>query len=645
MKINQKSIETLMVLSSEMISTSKIGDTAEALSSATAMFVLFKEHYNFFGGESYINRDRFVLADPNLSALYYAAMHMFGVNVAGVDVRNYCSLGSKTSFVPDGNLLSGVDAFCGRQGEGLATAVGLAVAQNSLAEKFNAQKFHIISSYTYCFANDMALMNGAAEESASLAGALKLSKLIVLCNQTNTTKDGALSDCSNTNLAEKYRAMGWRVITANGHSYLSCTYALMRAKKSNKPVLIIFKTKAGYKSMYEGNSVLHTRVLNQFEIEKMKADYSLNGAFNVTSDVRQLCMRTSRRLKVDYQKWERLVVLYKNTHPELAEKLNAYYEKPKISLYKHLKSKVEQAENMLEANQIILNALSDIRPCIMGGTADLATVGRACIEDSKFFHANHRGKNINFGSRKLAIGQVCNGISSYFLSPCYASLLLAHTDYALPSIKNSVISKIPVQYIFTHDTFLSTRLGKAYTPFYELAQLRNMPYFPVMRPADTTELLACHSLNYDREKPSALVLSNSPTISLEKTEFEKAKKGAYIYDADEGSEIIIFSCGSELAYAAEVKKLLNKSRKKVALISVPSMEIFFEQTEKYKESVLMPHIKKRYAIEFSKDNHWREFVFDSGIIFGLTDFIPHGTPIELLDKLKLTPAALAAAIK
>ena len=645
MKINQKSIETLMVLSAEMISTAKAGDTAECLSGATFMFALFKDHYNFFGGEGHINRDRFVLADGNSSAMYYALMNMFGFNLAGIDLRNYCAFGAKTPLTPEPKLTEGVDIFSGTQGEGVAKAVGLAIAQASLAEKFNAQKFPIINNHTFCYVNPVSLMNGMAEEAVSLAGTLKLKNLILLCNQTKTTRDGVLENSNKDNLAKKFQAMGWNVIVANGESYLFSSMAIGRAKRSSKPTLIIFKTKAGFQSVYEGSSILHTRVLNQFEVEKMKADYSLNGSFNISNDVKQFCMRTWRRLKVEYQKWERLVVLFKNTHPELAEQLNAFYEKPKISFLKSFKGKVEQCENLLEANQLILNQIAQIRPCIMGGSVDVACVNKAQITDSLFSVENYRGKDIAFGGRKVASGDICNGLSSYFSSPCYMSSLLGLAHYALPSIRNSAISKLPVQYIFSHDSLLSEKLGKAYTPVEQLSLLRAVPDFAVFRPADAIELLSAHNYAYETELPNALVLTSASFPLLPKSDYEGAKKGAYVYDADENPECVIFASGSEVYLAVETKQILNKAGVKVAVVSVPSMEIFAMQNDKYKESVIFSNVKVRVAIEASNDLNWRSFIGSNGIFIGHFDYIVSGTSDDLLKHYSFNAQAVSKIIQ
>lgn len=263
MKIIQKSIETLRVLSAEIISAGKIGDTGTALSASTILFTLFKDHYNFYGGDSYINRDRFVMSAGSASAIYYSLMHMFGFDITGSDLKNYAQFKTKTPYSPELNLTEGVDCTAGPLGQGVATAVGLAISQAFLAEKFNVQKFSIINNHTYCFVNEANLMSGEALEAIILAGTLKLNNLILLYNNTGTTNDGNLNNINNEKIKCKFKAMGWKVITVyKGDNYLWDFIAIKRAKRSKKPTLIIFKTKAGRGSVLEGKYESHDRIFN-----------------------------------------------------------------------------------------------------------------------------------------------------------------------------------------------------------------------------------------------------------------------------------------------------------------------------------------------------------------------------------------------
>lgn len=644
MKLNQKSVETLRVLSAEMISAGNAGDTGVALGGSTILYSLFKDHYNFLGGENYINRDRFVLSPGGAGATYYALMYMFGLNMSGVDLKNYAQLGSRTPYSPELDLTEGVDCTSGPAGQGVATAVGLAISQAFLAEKFNAQKFEIINNHTYCFVSEACLMSGVAQEAVSLAGTLKLKNLILLYNSTGTTNDGNSSKINDENMKHKFKAMGWKVITVlNGNSYRWVTFSILRAKHSLKPTLIIFKTKVGQGSALEGLFKAHNKALNHNEIEKLKADYNLNGTFNVSNEVKQYCMRTSRRLKVKYSQWERLVVLYKNTHPELAEQLNAFYEKPKISFLKILKGKIEQTEDVLEFNNIIINLIASTRPCFMGGNADCSHLTKICIDDKLFSKINYRGRNILFGNRNSAMGAVCNGISLYFGAPVFCGTMLANSNFLLQSIRLSVQMNLPVSYFFTHDSMLEGIYGKL-LPTEQLGQLRAIPGFLVFRAADNTELLACHSIVYETEQPSAVILS-SHLAPIKTSDFEQAKKGAYIINEDQNAEIIIFASGSEVKLALETKELLNKSGKKVCVISVPSIELFESQSERYKSQILKENIKTRVAVEASDDAVWYKYIGQKGLFFNLKTYGICGKSDKIKQHLNFTAQNLATQIK
>jgi len=645
MKLNQKSVETLRVLLAEMISAGKAGDAGVALSGSAILFALFKDHYNFFGGEKYVNRDRFVLSAGSASSAVYALMNMFGLEISGVDLKNYAQFESKTPYSLEFDVTEGIDCTSGPVGQGVATAVGLAISQACLAEKFNVQKFDIINNHTYCFVSEACLMSGVAQEAVSLAGTLKLKNLILLYNSTNTTNDGNLSSINNENIRAKFRAMGWKVITVyNGNSYLWNTFSIMRAKHSLRPTIIIFKTKVGHGSTLENDYTIHNEILGHNEIEKMKADYNLNGAFNVSNEVKQFCMRTSRRLKVKYSQWERRVVLYKNTHPELAEQLNAFYEKPKIQFLKILKGKMEQSEDVLEFNNIVLNQIASVRLCLMGGNADCQMLTKAVINEKSFSKNNYRGRNILFGARNCAMGGICNGISLYFGAPTFCGALLSNAGFLLPSIRLTAQMKLPVLYLFTHDSVLDGTYGKL-LPTEQLSQLRAIPDFTVFRPADNTELLACHSVIYENECPSALVLSKNLQPKIENSDFEQAKKGAYVISEDKDAEIIIFASGNEVKIALEAKDLLNKTNKKVCVVSVPSIELFEKQSEKYIKQVIKSDIKIRIAVEASNDNVWHKFIGLDGLLFNINSYGTSGSDIKAMEHFNFTAKNLVNQIK
>ncbi len=644
MKINQKCINTARVLSAEMINRAGSGHTGVALGAAPILYALFKDHYNFYSNK-YINRDRFVLSAGHASALYYAYLHMFGFEVSIDDLKNFRQINSKTPGHPEYNVTDGVETSTGPLGQGVANAVGLAIAQKSLAERFNAQKFNIIDNYTYCFAGDGCLMEGVAQEAISLAGNLKLNKLIILYDCNQITIDGKLDIANTENTKKKFKAMGWNVITVkNGNNYFCITKAIAKAKKSKtKPTIIIFKTQIGYGSVYAGSNLIHGRPLTTDELEKLKQNLGIEGNFTVDEDVKDYCFRAHRRAKVEYFKWEKQVVLYKNTHPDLCQQFFDYFNRPKLNLPKLCKGKLLENMSMREANHVVLNQVSKNLASFMGGTADVAPSTLAyIIEGGDFSSKNYRGKNIHYGVREHAMAAISNGISLYANSTTFCSTFLAFSNYALPAIRMSALMNIPVEYIFTHDTISVGEDGPTHQPIEQLTQLRSIPNFIVYRPADFNELMAVHSLAYENKKPCAFIITKQvlPTLN---SSFEGATCGAYVISEDENASVILFASGSEVSLALKAKEILNKENIYCVIVSVPSIEIFEKQPEKYKKSILKQEIKNRFCVEASNDYKWLQ-VFN-GKLFGLNRFGASGKGKDVAKYLNYEAKDLAKFVK
>ncbi len=644
MKINQKCINTARVLASEMINRAGSGHTGIALGSAPILYALFKDHYNFYSNK-YINRDRLVLSAGHASALYYAYLHMFGFDVSMEDLKNFRQIGSKTPGHPEVGSTDGVEVSTGPLGQGVANAVGLAIAQKSLAERFNVQKFNIIDNYTYCFVGDGCLMEGVAQEAVSLAGNLKLNKLIVLYDCNEITIDGKLEISNTENCKRKFKAMGWNVITVwNGNNYSCITKAISKAKKSKiKPTIIIFKTHIGYGSIYEGSNKIHGKPLSLEEIDRLKQNLEIEGDFKIDEDVKEYCLRAHRRAKVEYYKWEKQVILYKNTHPDLCQQFFDFFSRPKLNLQKLCKGKLTDNLSMRESGHIVLNQIAKNVSSYMGGTADVSSSTLAYIDDGGDFSSqNYRGRNIHYGVREHASGAISNGISLYAGAMVFCSTFLSFSNYEIPAIRMSALMNLPVQYIFTHDSIIVGEDGPTHQPIEQLAQLRAIPNFTVYRPADQNELTAVFNTSYENRKPCAIVVAKQ-VLPLIESSFDGATCGAYVLREDENSKIIIFASGSEVHLALKAKDILNKENINVTIVSVPSIEIFESQPEKYKKSILKPEIQKRFCVEASSDYKWLK-VF-GGKFFGIDTFGYSGKGKDVLKKLNYLPKDLAKFIK
>lgn len=575
MKIVQKTYNTLRVLSAEMIADAQIGDVRSCLACAPAMFVLFKDFYNYFGGQDHVNRDRFVLADVGLTPLYYATLHTFGIGLTVEDLQNF-GTSPNAPATPNKNTI-GVDATISSKGQGIPTAVGLAIASQSLASKFNAQKFNVISNYTYCFVSLSNLQEGISQEAMALAGSLKLSKLIMLCNYVEKQVDGG------ENIEKKYKAMGWNVFSVKDTSTIHINLALARAKQlSLKPTLILLEN-----TLHKTFPNFTNRFITKNEVEKLKADLEFNGAYKIENDVRQFTARTTRKLKVDYSKWEKKVVIYRNTHPQLSEDLNEYFVKPKLTFNKSLKTKIENEDNMNVANGMIIDYIRENYKCLM-----VASIKEKFLPYSKencskriFSRNDFRAQNLVFGNRENAMAEICGGITLYFGAMTAVFAPICFFGQMLSGVEHASKSNLPVVFSFYQSGKCVDQQKTNIELYGQFEWLRNLKNLDIFQPANPVELLACYANAYEREKPTCVVIPQW-FYGKVNTSYDQAKKGAYVLNADEDKNDFTFiASGRELFVATALKEDFNKNGKKVKIVSAPSLVVFNEQSQKYKDSV------------------------------------------------------------
>lgn len=625
MKINQKAINTLRVLSAEMIADAKAGgDTKVCYNASPSLYTLFKDYYNFLGGEDNINRDRFVLADNSATALYYVLLHIFGFQISIEDLKNFSSHDGKTPISPILKTTDGVEVSIDGKGQGIATAVGLAIAEQSLSEKFNVQKFNIISNYTYCFTTNKSLEEGISQEAMSMAGKLKLSHLIVLYSCDSEKLSESVKD--------KYKAMGWNVFTSiNSNSYFWNKLVMARAKLSTKPSIIIFKNKIAQDNDKE--STIKSKILKSYEVEKLKADLGFNGSYNISNDVKQLCMRTNRKLKVEYLKWERKAVLYKNTHPKLSEELNEYYVKPKIQFAKFLKTKLAETSELDYANKLTIDFICNSRPCLMLASTNKKFLLEQKNQENLFFSkTNYRGKTIIFGNRENAMTEIVNGMSLYYLAPTYCFAPYTMAGNMVKGIERSVKMELPTMFTFYEKSILVQKNSLCFENFEQRTILNSLNDLQIFRPADINELIACHNVIYDTEKTSCLMLSEG-AYPVENTSFDEAKKGAYVVSREEKSDIIFVASGAELGLALKLKTVLGKQTK-CSVVSMPSYEIFKNQSEKYKQTILPQNAKLIFLDELD-NNIWNNR-FKNSTYINLKDYKTIKNTNEEIDLPKLS---------
>ena len=581
MNIVQKSINYLKAISAETISNAKSGHTGVALGASSILFAFFKDHYNFDASDSdFLNRDRFVLSAGHASAFYYTLLSMFGFDVSLQDLKNFRVYGSKTPGHPEYRMTDGVEVSTGPLGQGVANAVGMAIAESIMEERFNTVGFNIINHHTYCFVGDGDLMEGVAQEACSLAGALKLNKLILLYDSNNVTIDGPLNLTNKENVGKKFRAMGWNVVkVANGNSYNSCTRAIARAKKSGKPTIVIFKTTIGIGTDKEGTSAVHGAHLTPAELQAFKEKLKVKESFYIPSDVREFCMATTRRGKLNHEKWNQMLAMYSSTHPELYKSLMAFFDKRKINFERIVKNVAKyDGQSTRKINHYALNELAYQCPQLIGGTADVAPSTQAYIDNAgNYSYGYKRGKNIHFGVREHAMAGVANGISLYEDFITFDSTFLSFSNYMLPAIRMRAMMRLPILSFFTHDSLKVGQDGPSHQPIEQIGQLRSIIGNVVYRPCDYKELVAGYEICIKNSTPVSFILSRQDLPHIEKTFYDGALMGGYILEENsQKPDIVLVASGSEVNLALLAQKELLKKHS-VNVVSMPSLEIFEKQ--------------------------------------------------------------------
>lgn len=640
MNIYQKSINTARLLAAETISNANSGHTGSCLSAAPIMFSLFHDHMMFVPTKpNFENRDRFVLSSGHIAPLYYAILHMFGYDISTNDLKNLRKYGSKTPGHPEVFVTPGVEVSTGPLGQGVANAVGLAIAQRYQGKKFNTINMSLFDNYTYCLCGDGCLMEGVANEAASLAGALGLNKLILLYDSNDITIDGSTNLASADDVRAKFLAMNWNVLVVkNGNNHKKISAAIAKAKQStDKPTLIICKTHIGFGTEYEDSAAIHGKALTREEIDNLKEVLEVDAQdYEIPEDVYSFCRETINRNSQKYDRWQENFFLFEKTYPELFKVYQQFVLARKLDYSKLEKTLFKDVEKISgrDANGMILQETANKMIGVFGGTADLASSVKCYLKNYPDMSKTcEDGRNIHFGVREHAMGSICNGIALYSSLLPFCSTFLSFANYMMPSIRMAAMMKLPVNFFFTHDSLLVGEDGPTHQPVEQLAQLRAVVDNFVYRPATATELLACYDLAYSTNCPNCFVLSRQSMPQIPTTSFSFAKRGGYLLESD-GSKIdvALFASGSELSLALEVKKELNTKGYKVSVSSFPCFEQFEKQTAAYKKSVIMPNAKLRVAIECSNDNIWYKYLGQDDLFIGVKKYGKSGKSNVVYEK-------------
>ncbi len=643
--IHTKSINTIRTLSIDAIQKANSGHPGLPMGAAPMAYALWMNHLNIDPAKTdWDNRDRFILSAGHGSMLLYSMLHLSGFDVTMDDIKNFRQWGSKTPGHPEFGITPGVETTTGPLGQGAANGVGMAMAEKMLAARFNKPGFNIVDHYTFVLTGDGCLMEGVAAEAASLAGHLKLGKLIYLYDSNDISLDGPTDLSFTENVKKRYESYGFQVITVeNGDTDIdSIDKAIDEAKaETEKPSLIIVKTTIGFGSPNKsGSAAAHGAPLGEDEIKLVKKGYGMDPekSFFIEESVAQNFKKIGEKGKAKRIEWENKFAEYSKEYPEESELYKMFMEQPgNIDLDKAFPSFEEGSKIATRsANGKIIGAIAQTIPWLIGGDADLSCSTKTEISGGNWIEASDfSGKNIHYGVREHAMGSIANGFCYHGGFRPFTATFFSFADYMRPPIRLAALSKLGSVFIFTHDSLAVGEDGPTHQPVEQLASLRCIPGLTVIRPADANETaVAWKYIVKNNDKPTALILTRQDIPVIDRSKYScqnNSLKGGYIISDCEDADILLIATGSEVHIALEAAEQLKSEGYKIRVVNMFSQEIFEEQPEEYKESVIPRRITKRVVVEAGSSFGWEKYSGQNGIIIGVDRFgesAPGGTVLE-----------------
>ena len=648
---------TIRGLSVDGVAAANSGHPGMPLGMADVCAVLWSEHMNFNPkNPKWLNRDRFILSAGHGSMLIYSLLHLYGYDLSMDDLKAFRQWGSKTPGHPENFVTVGVETTTGPLGQGVANAVGFALAEASLAARYNREGSEIIDHYTYVVAGDGCLQEGISHEACSFAGHNKLGKLIMLYDSNNITIDGPTHISFTEDTRKRFEAYGWQVLEIDGHDYDQINAAIAEAKKEkSKPSIIICKTIIGFGSPNRaGTSKAHGEPFPAEEIELMKEKLGLpkDKSFFVPDEISDLRAKTQEKGENLENKWNELWENYKNKNQEAAKELeNSIKGEISKEALDIPQFGSEKAIATRSASGTVLNHIAKYIPQLMGGSADLTPSNNTLpAGEESFSPENPKGRYIRYGVREHGMAAIMNGMALHGGVLPYSGTFFVFSDYMRPAMRMSALMEQQVVYVLTHDSIGLGEDGPTHQPEAHLWAYRMIPNMTVIRPMDANETAeAWKSALKNKKGPTCLVLTrqNLPVYDragLGWAKSEEAQKGGYVLCEDEDFESIIIATGSEVELAVEAKAKLNEQGVKVRIVSMPSTNIFDEQPQEYKESVLPKNILKRVAVEAGVTLGWYKYVGLEGRVIGLDRFGASAPYKTLYKEFGITTDAIVEAV-
>ena len=630
--IEEQSINTIRFLAVDAVEKASSGHPGLPMGGAAMAYALWTQFLKHDPSTpDWPNRDRFVLSAGHGSMLLYSLLHLFGYDLSMEEIKNFRQWGSKTAGHPEYRHAPGIETTTGPLGQGFANAVGMAIAEQRLAAEFNREGYPLVDHYTYVYAGDGCMMEGITSEAASLAGHLKLGRLICLYDDNDITIDGRTDIAFTEDTGKRFEAYGWQVIKVEeGNRIELVSEAITEAKEEeNRPTLIMVKTKIGYGSPNkQGTAEAHGAPLGEEEVIKTKKQlgWPEDKEFYIPEPVSAHFARLKEKSMAQKEEWDVLFKDYRREYPEMAEQWDRWFsgqipdqlaEDPRLLQFEDKPLATRAASGQ------VMQVLAEYLPNMIGGSADLNSSTKTRLKAFGDFQADNRsGSNIHFGVREHAMGAILSGLCLHGGLRPFGSTFLVFFDYMKAAVRLASLMQLPVIFVYTHDSVAVGEDGPTHQPIEHLANLRSIPHLHVLRPADGVETAAAWLHVIQRRcGPSALILSRQKLPQLPNSSMD-ALKGGYIISAESGDklDLIIIASGSEVAPSIEAQEKLQAEGRSVRVVSMVSRELFRAQDQKYREEVLPSLVSKRLVVEAAVPMGWEDIAGPGGKVIGLDDF-------------------------
>ena len=640
-QFEQQAITAIRMLSAEGVQAANSGHPGMPLGAAAMAYTLWGRHMKFNAkNPAFFDRDRFVLSAGHGSMLQYVLLHLFGYDMTKEDLQNFRQLDSRTPGHPEYKHTPGVETSTGPLGQGVSNAVGMAIAETMLAAKFNREGFPVVDHYTYALCGDGCFMEGIENEAASLAGTLKLNKLIVLYDSNNITIEGDTAIAFTEDVLARHKALGWNTIfVADGNDVEAIDRAIKKAKKSDKPTLIEIKTKIGYGSPLAGSHESHGAPLGKANIEKMRVDLDWPYApFEVPAELQDYLKGVAAKKAKAETAWKKLMKAYAAAYPELYKEVIDWTANKLPADFSAVYAGFDKADATRNAGGSVLNRFADIFPNLVGGSADLAPSNKSRLNGKTDYSAADRaGRNMHFGIREHAMSAICNGMAVHGGLRVYCATFFVFSDYMKNSMRMSALMDLPVLYVLTHDSIGVGEDGPTHQPIEQLISLRSIPGMKVFRPCDGRETAAAYIAAFTMPGPTAVALTRQNLPPMPKSGPD-ALRGAYIMSDGEKAtpDVLLMASGSEVHLLLAAQAKLKEQGIDARVVSAPCLELFDKQPEAYKQSVMPLSVRRRVAVEAGSTHSWYKYAGLDGKVIGIDSFGASAPAEKLFVKYGIT---------